>query len=199
MKSSIASALRATGFVALFVFTTAGIPTNGIPTNGIPTNGIPTNGIPTNGIPTNGIPTNGASLDLLEKTLIFGNASVHNALISKPFTAASLTNAQSPLFQIWSDPASALLASYLWQDVHPSGDDFTFTTPSGVTYRFYGNVGACVDMNGHGWGRDAPQDLTCAKWVSALIITQINQSGIHNIFSARGPSSTAGQPGFIGN
>src|SRR3954470_7537863 len=185
MKSSIASALRATGFVALFVFTTAaiptngiptngiptngiptnGIPTNGIPTNGIPTNGIPTNGIPTNGIPTNGIPTNGLGLELLEQSLLFANQTVHEAFIGQPFTQATLTNPESPLFQVWSDPYSTLLLSYLWQDAHRFGDDLKFVAPSGNIHHFYGNLGLC-DNGVSGWALNTRQDEACAQWVS---------------------------------
>jgi probable HAF family extracellular repeat protein len=203
MTSFAAKALRASGLIAFFLLTTAGIPTNGIPTNGIPTNGIPTNGIPTNGIPTNGIPTNGiptngiptngiptnaANLELLERSLLFANKAVHEALIGKAFTQASLTDPTSAVFQVWSDPYSTILLAYLWQDAHAAGDNLFFVGPSGNTFRFYGNLGLC-DRAGTGWARNTPLDDGCAKWLSATNITQINQSGIHNLFSARGPSS----------
>src|SRR5712671_3950742 len=156
MKPFATKALYACAWIALFILETAaiptngiptngiptngiptnGIPTNGIPTNGIPTNGIPTNGIPTNGIPTNGIPTNGLGLELLERSLLFANGPVHNAFIDQPFTQATLTNPKSTLFQVWSDPYSSLLLSYLWQDAHSFGDDFNFTAPSGNTFHF---------------------------------------------------------------
>jgi Tol biopolymer transport system component/uncharacterized membrane protein len=213
MKPFATKALRACAWVALFVLQTAGIPTNGIPTNGIPTNGIPTNGIPTNGIPTNGIPTNGIptngiptngiptngiptngiptnglGLDLLEQSLLFANEGVHTAFITQPFTQATLTAPGSPLFQVWSDPYSTLLLSYLWQDAHRFGDDFAFVSPSGNAFHFYGNLGLC-DYGSTGWAVDSKQDDPCARWVSAMVIAQINQGGAHNLFSARGPSS----------
>ena len=205
MKTCVWNLLRAAGLVSLFVFTTASIPTNGIPTNGIPTNGIPTNGIPTNGIPTNGIPTNGiptngiptngvaANLDALENSLLFGNRAVHTALISKPFTQASLTDGSSPVFDVWFDSYSVTLLSYLWQNAHPAGDDLTFAF-GGQTFRFYGNLGLCKDS----WASVTPLDESCARWMSALIVAQVNQSGIHNLFSARGPSNRPTAPGFIG-
>jgi len=196
MKAWIASGLRAAGLAALFVSTTAGVPTNGVPTNGVPTNGVPTNGVPTNGVPTNGVPTNGLALDAFESTLIFANRTVHEALIGHPFTAQYITDPKSPVFQVWSDPFSSLLLSYLWQDAHASGDDLVFVGPFGNTFHFYGNLGLC-DVKGHGWSRDTAQDQTCARWLSAAIITQINQSGIHNLFSARGPTGSA--TGFIGS
>lgn len=178
--------------IPLFLLTTAGVPTNGIPTNGIPTNGIPTNGIPTNGIP-----TNGANLDQLEGSLLFGNQSVHEALIGRAFTQANLTDPSSAEFELWSDPFSTVLLSYLWQDTHALGDDLEFTDSFGNIFRFYGNLGLC-DRKGTGWARDAPLDDTCARWLSAVLISQINQSGIHNLFSARGSSSDQALSSFIG-
>ena len=196
MKAAILRGLRASALAGLFLVTTAGVPTNGIPTNGIPTNGVPTNGIPTNGIPTNGIPTNGANLDALETSLIFGNRAVHLALIGRPFTQANLTDTSSPVIRVWEDEFSTILLSYLWQDAHGPGDDLVFTSWRGDTFHFYGNVGLC-DKGGTGWAKDTPLDESCARWLSAAIIAQVNQSGIHNIFSARGPSSAAGPP-FVG-
>jgi hypothetical protein len=200
MKQFVIKSLGAAAWVAIFVFTTAGLPTNGLPTNGLPTNGLPTNGLPTNGLPTNGLPTNGlptngTKLDDLESSLLFANPAVHQAFISHPFTKASLTDTTSPLYQVWSDGFSRVLLSYLWQDAHAVGDDLVWGN-----VHFYGNLGLC-DSGGptpHGWARDTALDDTCARWVSAVIITQINQSGIHNLFSVRGPSGNPLLPGYIG-
>jgi TolB protein len=216
MKPFATKALRTCVWTAFFVLNTAGIPTNGIPTNGIPTNGIPTNGIPTNGIPTNGIPTNGIptngiptngiptngiptnglGLELLEQSLLFANQKVHEAFIGQPFTRATLTDPRSPVFQVWSDPYSTLLLSYLWQDAHRFGDDFAFVAPSGNTFHFYGNLGLC-DNGTTGWAVNGTQDDACARWMSAAIIAQINQGGAHNLLSVRGPSSKS-DTSFIG-
>src|SRR5713226_9034882 len=144
MKQFVIQSLRAAGLASLFVFTTAGTPSNGVPSNGVPSNGVPSNGVPSNGVPSNGVPSNGANLDGMENSLLFANKAVHTAFIGQAFTKANITDQTSPAYKVWFDPFSALLVSYLWQDAHAFGDDLVFTEPfTHQSFHFYGNLGLC--------------------------------------------------------
>ena len=49
------------------------------------------------------------------------------------------------------------------------------------------------------WATDEPltSDFACQHWMSALLLSESNNFGVHNLFSAMGPSSSAA-PGTIG-
>ena len=89
--------------------------------------------------PDGGNPNLGAVL----KSLLFGNAWVHEAFVHLPFTVYNLTNngfgldstdpvqaqlrkRQIALYQIWKDPSSIKLLAYMWSNAHRLGDDLAF-------------------------------------------------------------------------
>src|SRR5215469_9025827 len=196
---------------------TNGTPTNGAPTNGTPTNGTPTNGAPTLA---NSVMNNGISPAVFENSLLFGNKAVYNAWTQHPVTAASLTDKPPPLYQLWSDQLSILLMSYVWSDAHRVGDDLVYcpaeltalpcANPANQTFFFFGAVGVCDYSASNlmattptpaaglrGWAIDEPlinpagtADIACQHWMSALLLSETNNAGVHNLLSAMGPSST---------
>ena len=97
------------------------------------------------------------------------------------------------------------------------GPGHACTNPANKTYIFYGNLGLCdyslanpsrgdtpPRPSGHqGWAVDQSltTDIACQRWESALLLSENNNHipPVHNLYSARGPSSDPSSPGFIGN
>jgi hypothetical protein len=116
--------------------------------------------------------------------------------------------------------------SYVWSNAHRTGDDLVYcpaeagmtpvgepcSLPANPTFFFFGALGVCDYSSANpmasspapvagqrGWAIDEPlsSDFTCQHWMSALLLSENNNFGVHNLFSAMGPSSSA-SPGTIG-
>ena len=185
---------------------------NGWDQNGWDSNGWDQNAWGSNGWDSNGWDQNGISsgLSRLEHSLLFGNSAVHDALMSnaltRDFLNDSTTNPSNPLHVVWFDRNSVMLLSYLWADMHAGPDpaqapDFLndpnvldVTSPAnGGRIRFWGHLGICAA----GLQANLPLagDLSCQRWLSAAMLAQQNQSGVHNLLGLNGPSSSAGSIG----
>ena len=194
------------------------------PANGVPNSATRPNVTPTNGSPAleNSTTSHSISLDVFENSLLFGNQAVFQALTQHPLTAGSLTDTSSATYPLWSDPMSILLMSYIWSNAHRTGDDLVYcpteltlgtcTNSADPTFFLFGALGVCdyspanpmatspaPAAGQRGWATDEPltSDFACQHWMSALLLSESNNFGVHNLFSAMGPSSSAA-PGTIG-
>ena len=117
---------------------------------------------------------------------------------------------------------SILLMSYIWSNAHRTGNDLVYcpteltlgtcTNSADPTFFLFGALGVCdyspanpmatspaPAAGQRGWATDEPltSDFACQHWMSALLLSESNNFGVHNLFSAMGPSSSAA-PGTIG-
>jgi hypothetical protein len=154
-----------------------------------------------------------SNLLTFENSLLFGNEAIQAALtgnaLTRDFLTDSTTNPANPLNSLWFDRSSVLLMSQIWSIMHEPPDpnlapDFLndpnvldVTSPAnGQRIVFYGRLGLCKSS----LAANLPlsQDVACQHWLSALLLSETNNTVINNFFSAAGPSSDQG-PGFIGN